>query len=197
MLILIANLIPYKGHEDLLNALAMIKDRLPEDWTLLCVGRDNGIGDDLQSTARDLSISSNVHWMGLRNDAIQLLRLSDIGLMCSHQEGFSNSILEGMAAGLPMIVTDVGGNSEAVLHDQTGYVVPPHQPKAMAEAIVELALDQERISVMGTMGRTRISEFFSLNGCIDRYENLYMGLLGKSSGSVSEIISGQESKGTV
>lgn len=197
VLILIANLIPYKGHDDLLNALAMIKDRLPEDWILLCVGRDNGIGDDLQSMARDLSIYSNVRWMGLRNDVTQLLRLSDIGLLVSFQEGFSNSILEGMAAGLPMIVTDVGGNSEAVLNGQTGYVVPPHQPEALAAAIAKLAVNRELITSMGDAGRTRAEEFFSLTDCVDRYENLYMGLLGKNFGTVSEMISGRDSKGTV
>lgn len=193
----VANLISYKGHEDLLKAFGMVKDRLPLDWTLLCIGRDTGIGDDLQALAEDLSIASHIRWMGLRQDVIKLLQLSDIGLLASHQEGFSNAILEGMAAGLPMIVTDVGGNSEAVLNGQTGLVVPPHQSTALGDAIVELAMNRGRISTMGMMGRARIYEFFSLNDCVDRYENLYMGLLGKKCSTTSEIISGQDSKGII
>jgi len=167
------------------------------DWTLLCIGRDTGIGNDLQVLARDLSIASHIRWMGLRQDVIKLLQLSDIGLLASHQEGFSNAILEGMAAGLPMIVRDVGGNSEAVLNGQTGLVVPPHQSTALGDTIVELAMNRGRISTMGMMGRARIYEFFSLNDCVDRYENLYMGLLGKKFSTTSEIISGQDSKGII
>ena len=65
-------------------------------------------------------------FLNTRNDVLEILNACDIGVLCSHQEGFSNSVLEGMASGLPMIVTDVGGNAEAVLNGKSGIVVPPH-----------------------------------------------------------------------
>lgn len=109
VLILVANLIPYKGHLDLLQALASVKDELPDGWRMLCVGRDTGIGGSLRDEAQRLGVGDHVVWLGERRDISDLLAASDIGLLTSHEEGFSNSILEGMAAGLPMVVTDVGG----------------------------------------------------------------------------------------
>src|SRR3546814_21107429 len=85
-----------------------------------------------------------------------------IGILCSRQEGFANSILEGMAAGLPMIVTDAGGNAEAVVDGETGRVVPPHEPKILGEAILDLVNSPETRRRMGAVGKRRISETFSL-----------------------------------
>src|SRR5262249_9201621 len=100
----VANLIPYKGHHDLLEALAGIADRLPPGWVLLCPGRDDGLGPALAQRARALNLHERVRWMGPRKDIPSILHASDIGILASHEEGFSNSILEGMAAGLPMVV---------------------------------------------------------------------------------------------
>jgi len=100
------------------------------------------------------------------------LRLADVGLLCSHEEGFSNAVLEGMAAGLPMVVTDVGGNAEAVIDGVTGYVVPAHNPELLADALLTVALADDR-ALMGDRGRRRVVEKFSMNSCIDAYEALY------------------------
>lgn len=172
VLVCIANLIPYKGHRDLLEALAEVRSLLPQPWVCLCVGRDDGIGANLEALAAELGIKDNVLWLGGRSDVPDLLSCADIGILCSHEEGFSNAVLEGMAAGLPMIVTDVGGNAEAVLDRITGRVVPPRQPTQLAQAILEMSTDPER-GKMGKFGRERVSEKFSLTSCIDQYEALY------------------------
>ena len=170
--VLVANLIPYKGHSDLIKALARIKSALPEPWLVLCIGRDDGIGADLQHEADSFGVGSNVRFLGSRSDVPLFLRLADLGLLCSHEEGFSNAVLEGMAAGLPMVVTDVGGNAEAVIDGVTGYVVPAHNPERLAEALLHLALAGDRTS-MGDRGRERVEEKFSMSSCIDAYEALY------------------------
>lgn len=170
--VLVANLIPYKGHADLIKALASIKNALPKPWLVLCIGRDDGIGTDLQQKADSFGVGSNIRFLGSRSDVPLFLRLADVGVLCSHEEGFSNAVLEGMAAGLPMVVTDVGGNAEAVLDGVTGYVVPAHNPECLADALLKVALADDR-ALMGDRGRERVAENFSMNSCIDAYEALY------------------------
>lgn len=177
VLIIVANLIPYKGHADLLKAIALIKDKLPKNWQLLCVGRNDGIGDKLLNQTRDLGLDKHIHWLGVRTDVPALLHCADIGLLCSHQEGFSNAILESMVAGLPMIVTDVGGNKEAVVDEKTGYVVPAKNPQRLAEAIMKLASDSEKRKLMSVAASDRAHQLFTLEKCVENYDQFYQSLM--------------------
>lgn len=177
VLVIVANLIPYKRHIDLLAALNYIKPRLPDGWRLLVVGRDDGMGERLSAMVDEFQIQENVTFLGSREDVADLLAASDIGILCSQEEGFSNAILESMAAGLPMIVSDVGGNTEAVIHGETGLVVPTGDPKALADAIAELVGAPERCRVMGQAGRSRIENSFPMESCVKNYNRLYEGLL--------------------
>lgn len=186
--VLVANLIAYKGHADLLRGLAAERQRLPTGWTLLCVGRDDGIGAELRALAHHLGVAEQVRWLGQRDDASALLAAADIGILCSHQEGFSNAILEGMAAGLPMLVTDVGGNAEAVVDGETGLVVPAHHPARLGAALASLAGDPARRRAMGAAGRRRVREHFSLDACVAAYERLYEGLLTAPARPVQALI---------
>lgn len=175
VIVVVANLIPYKGHEDLLNALALVKESLPANWRLLCVGRDDGIGASLRELARVLGIETNVMFLGSLLCVEECLAAADIAVSASHEEGFSNAVLEAMRAGLPMIVTDVGGNPEAVVDCVTGYVVPSHNPEALGSSILKMALSPRRVE-MGARGRARVIEKFSMEACIDAYEMLYFDL---------------------
>ncbi len=94
----VANLVAYKGHRDLIEALASIKDQLPASWKLLAIGRDDGVGAELKRQAEAAHLSGNVIWLGQRPDVEALLAASDIFVLPSHQEGFSNALLEAMAA---------------------------------------------------------------------------------------------------
>jgi glycosyltransferase involved in cell wall biosynthesis len=188
VLVIVANLIHYKGHLDLIEALGRIAGKMPPNWQLLAVGRDEGIGAAIQSQANALGIAGHVSLLGVRSDIADLLRASDIGLLASHQEGFSNAIIESMQAGLPMIVTDVGGNAEAVSDSETGLVVAPRNPEALADAILRLAGDAELRRRYGVAGRRRVEAHFSLDGCVAAYEALYCGLLaGKTPGEIPEV----------
>jgi glycosyltransferase involved in cell wall biosynthesis len=178
VMIIVANLIVYKGHQDLLTALSLIKQQLPADWRLLCVGNPGRISTELEERAKALSLNEHIIWLGLRRDVPTLLRVSHLGILCSHQEGFANSILEGMAAGLPMVVTDVGGNAEAVMHNKTGLVVPSQNPPALAEAILKLALDGDLAKTFGQAGHLRVQENFALGACVEAYDHLYKEING-------------------
>jgi glycosyltransferase involved in cell wall biosynthesis len=175
--IIVANLIPYKGHLDLIEALGMAHGQIGTAWRLLIVGRDDGVGPAILAAAKRHAIEDSVLLLGSRTDVSALLSASDVGVLCSHEEGFSNAVLEGMAAGLPMIVSDVGGNGEAVLAGRTGCVVPPRDPEALAEAIVRLAHDVSLRMRYGMSGLARIEEKFTLDVCVAKYVALYRGLM--------------------
>jgi glycosyltransferase involved in cell wall biosynthesis len=177
LLVCVANLIPYKGHADLLNALGEIRHNMPDDWAIAIVGRDNGIGFELRQLASDLGIERHVLWLGERVDAVAIYAAAEIGVLSSHQEGFSNSVLEGMAASVAMVVTDVGGNGEAVLDGHSGTVVPSRNPKALGVAILALAQDENARLRMANSARQRVLERFSLQTCVVQYAALYRALL--------------------
>src|SRR5690606_30322590 len=177
---MVANLIPYKGHADLLTALAAVREQLPSPWRLLCVGRDDGIGPRLRDQSAALGLAGNVMWLGERRDIANLLSASDIGVLCSHEEGFSNAVLEGMASGLPMVVTDVGGNAEAVIDGDCGLVGPARNPARLGAALLQLATNPEQRCRLGTAARRRVESEFSLERCIIDYERLYEGLVRRT-----------------
>lgn len=173
VLVCVANLIPYKGHRDLFAALSLIKNSLPKRWSLLLVGRDSGIQTDLDVYAKSLGIDENVVWLGERNDVPNIYRAADIGILCSHEEGFSNSILEGMANGIPMVVTDVGGNAEAVLDGECGIVVPPHDPAALANSILSMVQDRDLRIAMSLCASSRVRNNFTIDVCVEKYAHVY------------------------
>jgi glycosyltransferase involved in cell wall biosynthesis len=172
-----ANLVPRKAHADVIEALALAADRLHRPWTLLCAGRDDGCLANLEEQVRQKGLQNRVRFLGERADVPDLLRASDMGILASHEEGFSNAILESMAAGLPMVVTSVGGNTEAIIDGRSGLVVPPANPPALADAIVRLANDTRMAAALGACARRRVHEHFSNQACVERYEALYNGLL--------------------
>lgn len=174
---MLANLIPYKAHADLLHALALAADALPSDWCVLFAGRDDGIGSTLDALAHGLGIAAHVRWLGPVDDVGVCLAAADIGVLCSHEEGFSNAVLEGMAAGLPMIVTDVGGNAEAVIDGQCGCVVPARDPTALAAALSALAQDAGRRQAYGHAARERVRACFTVDACVTQYRQLYRNLV--------------------
>lgn len=172
---IVANLVDYKGHTDLFEALAMVNSRLSQPWRLLVIGRDEGMGTQLRAQAARQNIAENIVWLGERGDVEEILPAADIGLLVSHQEGFSNALIEIMAHGLPAIATAIGGNLDAVADGQSGILVPVQDPQRLGQAILDLALNPDRRSAMGRAGRARALDNFSEQSCIDRYERLYRG----------------------
>jgi glycosyltransferase involved in cell wall biosynthesis len=191
VLIVVANLMVYKGHDDLLRALSIANSRMGSSWRLLVVGRDDGIGASLRRTAESLDLQRGVMWLGERTDVEQLFDAADIAVLPSHEEGFSNSLIEAMSRGLPVVATAVGGNLDAIVPDDTGMLVAAKAPEALAEALVKLANDKDLRLRLGRAARRRVEERFSLESCVRRYQNLYRGRkLG--SAPVQNIIEAQQ-----
>jgi glycosyltransferase involved in cell wall biosynthesis len=187
----VANLIAYKGHADLFDALALIRDRIARPWQLILIGRDEGIGEALRAQAERCGIGEHILWLGERDDADRLIEAADMSLVASHQEGFSNSLIEAMGAGLAVIATAVGGNKDAIAHGETGLLVAAHAPQELAAAILAMANDPDRMRRFGQAGRRRVETLFSLEACVKAYVNLYRGIVKADGRRVADIIAGQ------
>jgi len=168
----IANLIPYKGHSDLIQAAKEVVNRFP-DAIFLLVGEDRGIQKELEQRVVDFGIGQSVRFLGRQDDVPKLLAASDISILPSHEEGFSNVILESMAAGLPVVATDVGGNGEAILDGITGWLIPPKDPRALGVKIIDLLKDPDRAKEWGRRGRERVNRAFTVNRMVAAHIELY------------------------
>jgi glycosyltransferase involved in cell wall biosynthesis len=101
----------------------------------------------------------------------------DISVLSSTSEGLSNVILESMAAGKPVVATDVGGNSEMVMDGMTGYLIPPANSDAMANAIINLLKNSDKAKAMGSEGKKVVLAKFTVEAMVKCYENLYRSLM--------------------
>jgi len=172
LICVIANLIPYKGHSDLIKSTALIESK--NNWHMIFIGEDvTNIKQSLIELTKELNVEDKISFLGKKNDVPYYLAASDIGVLASHQEGFSNALLESMLAGLPMVVTNVGGNPEAVIDSKTGYVVEPHKEHELANKINELIDDAELRKKLGKQGKERVETKFSLANCVSEYEKIY------------------------
>lgn len=170
----VANLFPYKGHADLLEALHLLKGQLPAEWTLLVAGRDiGGSADRLRSLAEKLNLTQHVRFLGPRRDIPAILSAADIHISASHYEGLPNNVLEAMCAGLPVVGTAVGGVPEQVVEGDTGLLVPPRNPPALARALLALAVDPSRRQALGKAGRERVVQQFAIQRSVATLERIY------------------------
>lgn len=164
---------PLKGHDILLRAFRLLADQFPE-LRLLCCGEQY---DDtklrMESLARDIGLSDRVAFLDVQYDMSDMYRQMGIYVHPSLSEGFSNSILEAMAHGLPVVAADVGGNPEAVVTGVTGLLVPPGDADALARAMTTLLLDPALCRKMGHAGYARVRHSFSLRSMIAAYEAFY------------------------
>lgn len=172
----VSNFFDYKGHRDLVEAVARISGDFP-DATYVLIGRDAGSLEATRALAGNLGILLRLRFVGLRSDVSDFLRAADLFVHPSHQEGFSNAILEAMAAGLPVVACDVGGNPEAVVEGVTGRLVPPGDPTNLAKAMAEILADPGKGRSMGEAGRRRATEQFSMDRMIGEVEAMYESLL--------------------
>ena len=169
-----------KGCEYLLQAAARVSTQ-DGNVTFLLVG-DGSQRAKLENLAEDLSISSNVIFMGYRNDIPRILSVMDIFVLPSLYEGLPNALLEAMAACRPVVATQVGGIPEVVADGETGILVPRRDPGALAGAICVLLEDRDRAREMGMRGRNQVERLFSVETMVAKTEALYEELIGKNLG---------------
>lgn len=128
---------------------------------------------------------AHLAWLpGERSDIPEIMRSLDCFVLPSLAEGISNTILEAMASGLPVIATDVGGNADLVVHGVTGLIVPASDAEEMAQGLLHLAAEPALARSMGLAGRLRVLEKFSLQAMVDTYKGLYDRLLRPALGNL-------------
>ena len=166
-----------KDYPMFLRAMRRVLDQEPAAAFLLA--GEGELTDSLRGLAVELGIQDSTYFLGRCEKVAELLNVSEICVLSSKAEGFSNSILEYMAAGRPVVVTNVGGASELVTEDETGYLVPSGDDEMMATRIISLLRDPAKARIMGENGRRVVKEKFSCEAQLARTVDLYSSLLRK------------------
>lgn len=183
---IVAHILPHKGYDDLVRALALIKEKLPRIRCLI-VGEAprRWYLHHLLDLAERLSVRERLILLGFQDDVAPWLGAMDLFVLPSHNEGLAITLLEAMAAGRPVVATAVGGIPEVVRDGETGILVPPHDPRRLSEAVIGLLDAPELAARMGEKGRRRIEAAFTLEGEARQTALVYrQALSSRSSGSV-------------
>ncbi|MBI3610829.1 MAG: glycosyltransferase [Nitrospirae bacterium] len=170
----------HKGHRYLVEAAARVAAAVPEVRFLL-VG-DGELRPLIERQIKGLGLDKNVILTGFRNDIPRLLAAMDIVALASHLEGLGTSLLDAMAMARPVVATRTGGIPEMVEDGLNGRLVPPRDPAAMAEALIELIRRPDERRRMGKAGRARMLEKFSADAMVAATESLYLKVLSAKKG---------------
>jgi len=171
-IICIANLIPYKGHIDLLTAFSFICKKNP-NVKLFLAGDDRGIQNELTNKSIELNIENNVSFCGIVNDIPQLLSAMDVGILASHEEGFSNAIMEYLSAGLPVVATNVGGNEEILCNAPGCYLCRVRDVENIALTLIRVIDELHSNSFNRELRIGLIKDNYSINTMLKNYLNIY------------------------
>ncbi len=166
-----------KAYEVLIEAAALLRDRGVGPNVLIA---GEGLERErLESLIAARGLEGQVRLLGARSDVPDLLAALDVAVCCSEFEGGPLSVMEYMEAGLPVVASDVGGLPELVVDGESGILVPPRDPAALAAALGELIGDPAARRRMGERGRELRRERWSLDAWAERIEALYLELLSR------------------
>ncbi len=168
---------PIKNHAGFLKAAAALVQKVP-DVQFLLVG-DGPLRPGLEKLAAELGIARNTIFAGERHDIPAMLASMDITVLISGSESLSNVILESMAAGVPVVATNVGGNPELVTPKKTGILVPPGDEDALVEALLQLIANPDLRAGYSHAARDSIYARCHMDNVRRRYEQLYLSILSE------------------
>lgn len=175
---LIANFHPAKGHRYLIEAFNRLAPRFPNARLLLCgYCNDAALRNSLQQLVVAAGTEKQVWFLGSRQDIPEIVHAIDLLVAPSLSEGFSNSILEALAAGRPVIASRVGGNLEQIIDGLNGYLVPPAESIGLANALEKLLSSPEKLRHMGEAAKARVRQQFSAEKMAEAHQQLYGKLL--------------------
>jgi len=175
---------PVKDQATLIRAFAELLRMAPDLTThlRLAIIGDGPLLAGLRDLAKSLGIAELIWLPGALSNIPEILRVLDVFVLPSLSEGISNTVLEAMASGLPVVATNVGGNPELVDHQLTGLLVPPSDPVAMAEGIRSYLLDRSKLLSHGQAGLMKVQSRFSMDAMVRGYLALYDSLLDAKTG---------------
>ncbi|HEX7158944.1 MAG TPA: glycosyltransferase family 4 protein, partial [Edaphobacter sp.] len=167
-----------KGHDIFIKAAASVVHEFPQaQFSIAGDVLEPEYFAELQTLVTELGLNGNFQFAGGIANLRDHLAAADIFVLPSRSEGFSNAIVEAMAASLPVVATNVGGNAEAVKHGVTGFIVPPEDPEGLAGAIKRLLADRAMAAEMGIAGRDLTAEQFTLEAMMNHTTQTYRRLL--------------------
>ena len=175
---LIANFHPAKGHRYLIEAFNRLARRFPNARLLLCgYCNEAALLNSLQQLVAAAGTEKQIWFMGSRQDVPEIVHAIDVLAAPSLSEGFSNSILEALAAGKPVVASRAGGNLEQIIDGLNGYLVPPAESIALANALEKLLSSPDKLQHMGEAAKTRVQQHFSVEKMAEAHQQLYSRLL--------------------
>jgi glycosyltransferase involved in cell wall biosynthesis len=174
-LITVARFESPKDYSTLLLALSMLKDH---QWTIDLVG-DGPLQPEIRRMAQALGLEHRLRFLGARSDVAGLLAQAHIFVLSTRSEALPYAVLEAMRAGLPVVASNVGGISEAVVDGQTGLVAPPKDATALASHLERLITGPELRTDMGCAARTRVLELFTLDKMLEKTIDIYSDVIAQ------------------
>lgn len=178
---MVGRLTVWKGHKDFIRAAEKVAGQ-KGNVKFIIVGdtvfEKQSYLDHLKKLVQDLDLAEQVIFTGFRSDIAEVMQSLDIFVLASNlPEPFGRVIIEAMAAGKPVVATNLGGVPEIVIDKVTGFLVPPSNPEKMAIKILELINDKEKRNLIGKAGRKRVEELFAIEKYVEKFTNLYMSLV--------------------
>lgn len=171
----VTRLSPEKNPEGFLRAARAVLTQTP-NAEFVIVG-DGPEAARLQSVAKELGFDGHVHWLGTRNDVPSLLTAFDVAMLTSWREGLSNALLEYMAAGVPVVASDCGGNPGVVEHGATGFLFPAGDVPSSVEYVLGLYRDRNLRQRFSAESRRQVERRFGMDALVRRSEELMIRLL--------------------
>jgi len=168
---IVAALEDHKGHTYLIQASRILKEQAPK-IKIIVVGTGS-LRMELDKQARDLGVEDMVFFLGFREDVPRILASLDLFVLSSHLEGMGTSLLDAMASRLPLVATQTGGIPEVVVDRETGLLVPPRDPEALAQAVLTLYRDRHLAARLADRGFEVVHRKFSAEGMAWKIIDLY------------------------
>lgn len=178
IILTLARFAPNKAPGTMLDIFAQIHAARP-DARYIIAGMRMTENDEMGAMVRERGLGDAVHLLGARNDVASLLGCADVFLLSSRFEGFPNAIMEAMAAGVPVVSSNVGGVPDLVRHGRDGFLHGPEDTEGLAQSVLRLLSDGPMRKCFGASGRQRILDEFSLKKLGDRAISQYETLLGR------------------
>jgi glycosyltransferase involved in cell wall biosynthesis len=172
----VAHLAGHKGQKYLVRAIPAVLERFPRARFFIVGGGE--LMEELKALAVSIGLNEELVFTGFREDVGAFYRLADLFVMSSVQEGLGTAVLDAMALGKPVVATHSGGIPEIIQDGQTGRLVTPADPAALAEGIIELLTNAEQAKRMASRGKEVVKRNFSVDAMVDKNIEVYQEILG-------------------